>query len=159
VPEELSRAPLAGGGRSPLDAALILLVLCVGWQLWSARSTPRVAPCVPAAEAAAVDGWTTAIRCGGDPKRPPEWLRGPARLLFDQPLDLNRADALALESLPGIGPRRAEAIVRERCERAFGGLSELVRVPGIGPRTVAALEGRARAAVAVGHDGSGVACP
>jgi hypothetical protein len=114
---------------------------------------------VPASAAAVLDGWTTAVQCGGDHEHPPEWLRGPARLLFDLPLDLNRADALALQSLPGIGPSRADAIVRARCQRAFGSLAELERVRGIGPRTVAALKGQARAGAAVGGERSGVACP
>lgn len=61
---------------------------------------------------------------------------GPARLLFGAALDPNRADATTLEVLPGIGPARAAAIVAARCERTFASVSELRRVPGIGPRTL-----------------------
>jgi predicted flap endonuclease-1-like 5' DNA nuclease len=71
----------------------------------------------------------------------PAPLRGPARLLFGQRLDLNRADPAALQALPGIGPARAAAIARARGERPFERPRDLTRVPGIGPRTVAALEG------------------
>ena len=66
-------------------------------------------------------------------------LRGPARLLFGLRLDLNRADADALQSLPGIGPVRAAAIVGERERRPFDSLDALVRVRGIGPHTLERL--------------------
>lgn len=78
-----------------------------------------------------------AVRCDGE-----AWqdLEGPARLLFGQRLDLNRADPASLEALPGIGPARAAAIVAERCRRPFSAPAELERVSGIGPHTRAALE-------------------
>jgi hypothetical protein len=66
-------------------------------------------------------------------------LEGPARRLFDLPIDPNRADAVTLETLPGIGPVRARAIIEERCRRPFAALSELQRVRGLGPARVAAL--------------------
>jgi competence protein ComEA len=83
------------------------------------------------------DGAPAAVGCGvlG---RPP--LEGAGRWLFDLPLDLNRADARALEALPRIGPTRAAAIVHARARRPFCAVGELVRVPGIGPRTVAEIE-------------------
>jgi competence protein ComEA len=62
------------------------------------------------------------------------------RLLFGQPLDLNHADSLALESLPGIGPRRASAILETRSRRPFRDTSDLVRVNGIVPKTLEKLE-------------------
>jgi competence protein ComEA len=68
-------------------------------------------------------------------------LEGAARLLFGLPLDLNRADSMALESLPSIGPARAGAIVGERCRAGFENLEALVRVHGIGRRTVEGLRG------------------
>jgi DNA uptake protein ComE-like DNA-binding protein len=68
-------------------------------------------------------------------------VRGPVRLLFGEALDLNRAPAHSLEVLPGIGPRRAAAIVTERRTRRFESVEGLQRVPGIGPRTVARLVG------------------
>ena len=50
------------------------------------------------------------------------------------PLDINTADAAALEALPGIGPALAAAIVEHR-QRAgpFATVDELVEVSGIGP--------------------------
>ncbi len=50
-------------------------------------------------------------------------------------IDLNSADADRLALLPGIGSVTGEAIVRYRREHGpFGSLSELERVPGIGPK-------------------------
>ena len=57
-------------------------------------------------------------------------------LLFGGRLDLNRALPGALEALPGVGPRRARAIVAERAKRPFSGVGDLVRVRGVGPRTL-----------------------
>jgi competence ComEA-like helix-hairpin-helix protein len=68
-------------------------------------------------------------------------LDAPARLLFGEPLDLNRASAADLEVLPGIGPARAGAIVAERERRAFESVDDLRAVSGVGPRTVAGLAG------------------
>src|SRR5262249_46302162 len=77
-----------------------------------------------------------AVRCVGASGEP---LRGAAGLLFGLPIDLNRADRDALEVLPGIGPARAAAIVRERARRPFCAVDELERVPGIGSTTRARL--------------------
>lgn len=62
-------------------------------------------------------------------------------LLFGETLDLNRASTESLEVLPGIGPARARAIVKEREKRSFRRVEDLVAVHGIGPRTVAGLKG------------------
>ena len=61
----------------------------------------------------------------------------------EQPLDLNRATAAELETLPGIGPVTARAIVELRDERgAFAQLEDLLDVPGIGERRLAQLRPR-----------------
>lgn len=60
--------------------------------------------------------------------------------------DLNAAPFHHLMLLPRVGPARAHAIVREReAAGLFLDLPDLQRVHGIGPRTVAGLEGRALA--------------
>lgn len=58
------------------------------------------------------------------------------------PIDLNAADATALDALPGVGPATAAAIVRWRDENgAFGTIDDLLDVPGLGPAKVEALRG------------------
>jgi competence protein ComEA len=56
------------------------------------------------------------------------------------PVDLNGADAAALEQLPGVGPVLAGAIVRWRTEHGrFDSVDQLQEVPGIGPTRFATL--------------------
>lgn len=59
----------------------------------------------------------------------------------DGPIDLNRASAAELETLPGIGPGLAARIVASRQERPFVSLEDLQRVSGIGPSKASALQG------------------
>jgi len=52
----------------------------------------------------------------------------------DTPIDVDVADARALEALPGVGPALARRIVADREARgAFGSLAGLERVRGVGP--------------------------
>jgi competence protein ComEA len=56
------------------------------------------------------------------------------------PLDLNLATADELETLPGVGPATASAIVDDRDRNGpFASVDDLDRVPGIGPAKLAAL--------------------
>ena len=56
------------------------------------------------------------------------------------PLDLNRATAAELDALPGIGPRRAQAILDYRAvSGGFARVEDLLLVEGIGPATLDAL--------------------
>jgi len=64
---------------------------------------------------------------------------GAAGLLFDKPIDVNRARTGDLEALPGIGPGRAAAIVATRRWARFCRVADLARVRGIGPRTLARI--------------------
>ena len=73
---------------------------------------------------------------------PREWGssggRGPA--LVPSRIDLDRATARDLERLPGIGPALAARIIADRAERgAFLSPDALLRVRGIGPRTLARI--------------------
>lgn len=56
------------------------------------------------------------------------------------PIDLNAASAADLETLPGVGPATAAAIVDDRTRNGpFASVDDLDRVPGIGPAKLAAL--------------------
>jgi competence protein ComEA len=52
-------------------------------------------------------------------------------------IDINTASASELDSLPGIGPALADAIIEYRTDHGpFGSVDELARVPGISARMV-----------------------
>jgi len=54
-----------------------------------------------------------------------------------QLININRAEAWLLKSLPGIGDTRAQAIVDYRAKNGyFRNIDEMVNVPGIGPETL-----------------------
>ncbi|MFI9487157.1 helix-hairpin-helix domain-containing protein [Promicromonospora sp. NPDC052451] len=60
-------------------------------------------------------------------------------------VDINTADALALDALPGVGPSIAQAIVEWReTNGPFADVDELEDVPGIGPATLDELRDSAR---------------
>lgn len=59
------------------------------------------------------------------------------------PVNLNSATLSELDRLPGIGPARAAAILQEREARGpFRSIEELSRVPGLGPSAIARLRDR-----------------
>lgn len=56
------------------------------------------------------------------------------------PVDLNTADAAALDALPGVGPATAAAILEHRTKvGAFTSVDQLLDVPGIGDAKLEAL--------------------
>lgn len=79
------------------------------------------------------DGVATATCIAGPGAPSTDDSRGAARLLFGLRLDPHREEPRALEALPGIGPARALAIVREARMRPFCRPEDLERVAGIGP--------------------------
>lgn len=59
-----------------------------------------------------------------------------------EPVDLNSADASALDALPGVGPATASKIIADRESNGpFATTDDLSRVPGIGEKKLADLEG------------------
>jgi competence ComEA-like helix-hairpin-helix protein len=57
-------------------------------------------------------------------------------------INLNTASQAELESLPGIGTKVAQAIIRARSNQPFRSLSDLDGVPGVGPNLLRQLESR-----------------
>lgn len=55
-------------------------------------------------------------------------------------IDLNTADSTALQTLPGVGPVTAEAIVTHRQDQPFASVEDLLLVQGIGPKTYERLK-------------------
>jgi competence protein ComEA len=100
-----------------------------------------------------VDGQKVYVARRGEPGPPP-----PAGLALGdgspgdgagpestEPIDLNAAGLAALDSLPGIGPATARAILEERARRGgFRSTRDLLRVAGIGEGRFARLKDRVR---------------
>jgi hypothetical protein len=122
--------------RSRLARAALLLAGSV-FAATLARNPPPAPACPEPGESASFAGHSIAVACRNPLSERP--VRGPARLLVGLPIDPNVADAATLETLPGIGPARAQAIVAERARGRFRSEAELTRVPGIGPRTLAGI--------------------
>ncbi len=63
----------------------------------------------------------------------------------DGRVPINTADAVALETLPGVGPVLAERIVAFRTQNgAFGSVEDLLDVPGIGEAKLASMRDAVR---------------
>ncbi|TCV90515.1 ComEA family DNA-binding protein [Sulfurirhabdus autotrophica] len=57
--------------------------------------------------------------------------------VFAAPVDINTSSRTHLESVPGIGPGKAKAIIAYRKEHGpFKNVDELDNVAGIGPKTI-----------------------
>ncbi|MFH0844712.1 MAG: helix-hairpin-helix domain-containing protein [Pseudomonadota bacterium] len=64
-------------------------------------------------------------------------MSGFYKVTLQIPISLNQESEEGLESIPGIGPRLAKAIVHERSKRGgFKTLDELITVPGMGHNLV-----------------------
>ncbi|WP_082383096.1 ComEA family DNA-binding protein [Frigoribacterium sp. RIT-PI-h] len=75
-------------------------------------------------------------------------------------VDLNLADDAALQTLPGVGPATAAAILSWRDENGrFRSVDDLLGVPGIGPKTLEELRDRVRGCRPVASSTCGSGCP
>lgn len=119
----------AGGATAEADTAAINLAraLVDGEQIVvpvRGEQAAGAAPPVPAPPGAA-PGAAPPGSPGGEP---------------GTPVNINTADAAALDTLPGVGPATAEAIITHRTEHGpFAAVDDLVDVPGIGEATLARL--------------------
>ncbi len=89
------------------------------------------------------------VRFSGSAAPPaPAVLKGtpePSNPRTAEPLDLNIATAAELEALPFVGPYMAGQIVAHRARHGpFTAVDSLVRVPGVGPATLARIRDRLR---------------
>jgi competence ComEA-like helix-hairpin-helix protein len=57
-----------------------------------------------------------------------------------RPVELNLATLEELQTLPGIGPRKAEAIIELRKKRPFTRVTQLLEVKGVGRKTLERLK-------------------
>lgn len=110
-----------------LSGALLVLALPV--------PPPEEDLCRNPIETAAVERHTAAVHCQDLRSRAGE-IRGPARRIFGLPIELNCAGVRTLETLERIGKVRARRIVEERARRPFERVDDLLRVHGIGPKTL-----------------------
>jgi competence protein ComEA len=124
--------PLPDGSRSLVDA------LGTGWL----KPTPAPAPAASArspatamaAESAAAVPATQPAAAPSSAPAEPAPSTGPG-LTPDGKVILNLASAQELTRLPGVGAKRAEAIVALRTKlKRFRQVTDLLRVKGIGPR-------------------------
>lgn len=65
------------------------------------------------------------------------------RAVRSGPIDLNRASAAQLDTLPGVGPETAKAIIKGRPYRS---IDDLQKVKGIGPATVGKIRDKVKVA-------------
>ena len=78
------------------------------------------------------DGKTTPVASDKSTKAPAAAAAGA--------VNINAADAAALQTLPGIGPSKAQAIVADRTANGpFADCGDLQRVRGVGPATIAGI--------------------
>jgi competence ComEA-like helix-hairpin-helix protein len=119
---------------------VLLLALGAAHDLWRAAAPPAAE--VPARAAIGADHAATDVTSAAP--APPAGPSAP-----EPPLDLNRADARALDMLPGVGPVLAGRIVEQRRRYGpFRRVEDLLAVRGVGPRLLARLGGRVAVAPA-----------
>jgi len=119
-------------------AASLLLGLGVGWATRSHSDwVERVERLEEGGKPGVVKAETSKPGITDSRRSPATVLRLPTPRT---PLDLNRASAVELERLPGVGPALAHRIVQYREQHGpFNDPSELRKVGGIGPKKYDAM--------------------
>jgi competence protein ComEA len=110
----------AGGGTAAADLVAVNLAhpLVDGEQIYVPKTGEAAPPPVLSSQPTAEDAGFSASD------------------LPAQPLDLNTATLAELETLPGVGPKTAQAIIEGR---PYGAVEDLLRVKGIGEATLEKL--------------------
>lgn len=73
---------------------------------------------------------------------PPKSLAQKPSIPSGSRVNLNAATGPELETLPGVGPKLAQQIIQAREQQPFTSLSDLDRVPGVGPERLEKLRDR-----------------
>ena len=117
-------AEMSKYGKTVLALTAGFALFCGGWfssRISEARPYQVTARQKPALEEAAQEGGEPGEGC-------------PDSLLPGEVIDVNRADSYDLQRLPGIGEKRAQAIIAYREEHGpFETVDGLMEVSGIGP--------------------------
>ena len=87
----------------------------------------------------APDGQSPGGQGPGAPTAPAPPGSGPGAVPGGK-IDLNTADSATLETLPGVGPVTAQAIIAHREQTPFTSIEDLLLVKGIGPKTFESLK-------------------
>ncbi len=87
----------------------------------------------------APDGQSPGGQAPGAPSAPAPPGSGPGAVPGGK-IDLNTADSATLETLPGVGPVTAQAIITHREQTPFTSVEDLLLVKGIGPKTFESLK-------------------
>lgn len=139
--------------RAGLVFVLVSLFVGSAFREWKRAQEPRFADLIKDLESRdnatrrPADTWRGATstsqrsaRLPGDSAGSAQALRVPEPDMFPSGIDINRATTSDLERLPGIGPALAARIVADRALRGpFENPLALLRVSGIGPRTLARI--------------------
>lgn len=118
-----------------LAAAAVALAFGAGLflALPASASATAVDPTYEAAKAHPV------VLLAAAPAAPAKARAKKAPATYTGAVNVNTASATQLTDLPGIGPSKAQRIVEARKVKAFKRPEDLVRVKGIGPKTVKKL--------------------
>lgn len=125
--------PSDKSSRRDLHGLLLVVMALLLYLLGPLKNNLDNQPMV-LAEVFPVNQWAgiqTDTGCGIDPSQ---------AIFLMKPIDLNRADAMILSSLPGIGPELAERIVAYReMVGEFKEVAGIIGVRGVGPRKLATI--------------------
>lgn len=135
----------AAGGLTPdadAEAVNLARVLADGEQIRIpavGESPPPPAPTGPAPDSSGGDSPGNGSS-GSGPDSSQGSNAGPGE--SGAKIDLNTADSATLQTLPGVGPVTAEAIIAYREATPFTSIDDLLLVKGIGPKTFESLKDR-----------------
>ncbi len=127
----------SAGDRKALGFLALLLAAGVAYNLHQ-KGKQTAAPALVLSSVELPAGYFNTVAVKPVPKIP------------DGPLDINRATAEELETLPGVGPALAERILDYRQKTGgFKKVEELLKVPGIGPKKLAGIKSKIEAGIPV----------